>query len=34
MDLENKEEMAVVEETKAETVEATEEAPAEEKTEE
>ena len=31
MDLENKEEMAVVEETKAETVEATEEAPAEEK---
>ena len=31
MDLENKEEMAVVEETKTETVEATEEAPAEEK---
>lgn len=31
MDLENKEEMAVVEETKAETVEVTEEAPAEEK---
>ena len=31
MDLENKEEMAVVEETKVETVEATEEAPAEEK---
>ena len=31
MDLENKEEMTAVEETKAETVEATEEAPAEEK---
>ena len=31
MDLENKEEMAVVEETKTETVDATEEAPAEEK---
>ena len=31
MDLENKEEMTAVEETKAETVETTEEAPAEEK---